>query len=521
MSKPLKNIVIVGGGSAGWLSAAIIAAEHQVGAEQGLSVTLVESPDIATIGVGEGTWPSMAETLRRIGVSEAQFIAECDASFKQGSKFVGWSVGGNEYYYHPFSLPIAYGEINLATYWQQFYSGEISFTNAVCPQGQICDQLLSPKQITTPEYAFNVNYGYHLNAGKFSEFLRRHCVEKLNVIHIQDDVVGIESENNGDIKTLLLKTGKKLDGDLFIDCTGFASLLIGKHYQIPTISKRDVLFNDTALATPVPYISENSAIASCTTGTAQNNGWIWDIGLSSRRGVGYVFSSAHIDEHEAHKSLTSYLSKSLPPETVEALPIRKIQFSPGYRETFWHKNCVAIGLSAGFIEPLEATALVLIELSAQMVAQEMPGNRNAMDIVAKRFNARFSHHWARIIDFLKLHYVLTQRTDTDYWRDHTSDETIPDSLKELLLLWESRSPWIYDSIYRNEMFPSASFQYVLYGMRPDWRHKLVPRRSSMEETEHAKKLFNENALITRKMLGGLPSNRDIIEKIKMHGVKKV
>lgn len=520
MNNSIKNIVVVGGGSAGWLSAAIIAAGHQSSAQQGLSVTLVESPDIATIGVGEGTWPSMAETLRKIGVSEAQFISECDASFKQGSKFVGWSVGGSEYYYHPFSLPIAYGEINLATYWQQLYSGNVSFANAVCAQGQICDEYLSPKQITTPEYAFNVNYGYHLNAGKFSEFLRRHCVEKLNVNHMVDDVVGIESEDTGDIKALVLKTGKKVEGDLFIDCTGFSSLLIGKHYQIPVIGKRDILFNDTALATPVPYANDHSPIASCTTGTAQANGWIWDIGLSSRRGVGYVFSSAHTDEHDARATLASYLGASLLPDAIEALPIRKIQFSPGYRENFWFKNCVAIGLSAGFIEPLEATALVLIELSAQMVAEEMPGNRQAMDIVAKRFNARFTHHWGRIIDFLKLHYVLTRRTDTPYWRDHTARETIPASLQEMLMLWEGRSPWIYDSIYRTEMFPSASFQYVLYGMRPDWVHHSFARRNIAEEMEQAKKLFQENALKTKKMLGGLPSNRAIIEKIKMHGFKQ-
>jgi tryptophan halogenase len=519
MAGLIKRIVVVGGGSAGWLAAAIIAAERSTNSNEGITLTLIESPGIAAVGVGEGTWPSMRETLRKIGVSEAEFIIECNASFKQGSKFVGWSAGSDEYFYHPFTLPAAYGDINLVPHWR-LYREKVSFADAVCPQGYVCDKGLAPKQIATPEFAYNLNYGYHLDAGKFSDFIRRHSVEKLGVLHVQDDVVGVESKDNGDISSLTLKSGKRISGDLFIDCTGFSSLLIGGHYQIRCIDKKNILFNDSALTVPVSYREQHSPISSCTTGTAQSNGWIWDIGLSNRRGIGHVYSSSHTTEDAAQKELKNYLSKDLTPEELDALPIRKIQFSPGHREIFWHKNCVAIGLSAGFVEPLEATALVLTELSAQMVAEELPATREVMTIVARRFNKRFSQLWDKSIDFLKMHYVLSSRTDTDYWNDHSVESSVPDSLREFLMLWENRPPWIYDSTHRGEMFPSASFQYVLYGMRPETTTRQPSLRNLTEDSERAKDLFQENVRKTQRFMAGLPTNRELIEKIKQTGFHK-
>src|SRR5690606_38643283 len=150
---------------------------------------------------------------------------------------------------------------------------------------------------------------------------------------------------------------------------------------------------------------------------------------------------------------------------AQSLSIRKIAFNPGHRQTFWHKNCVAIGLSAGVIEPLEATALVLIELSAKMIGEQFPVNRSAMDILAKRFNQTLTHHWQRIVDFLKLHYVMSQRRDSEYWCDNQLENTIPETLQELLELWKTQSPWVHDEVLRTEMFPSASYQYIYYGMK--------------------------------------------------------
>ena len=275
MNAPVKNLLILGGGSAGWLTAGVIAAEHG----GSLNITLVESPDVASIGVGEGTWPSMRETLRKIGVSEAAFMRECDASFKQGSKFVGWQTGkGSEFYYHPFSLPQGFFEVDSIPCWQANLGG-VSFASAVCPQEQICERQLAPKQPATPEYAAVLNYAYHLDAVKFGQFLRKHCVDKLGVRHLTDHVVAVNESDTGDIKSLGTRAHGDLEADLFIDCSGSAGVLIGKHFGQGSVSRRSTLFNDRALAVQVPYATQQAPIASATVSTALRAGWVWDIGL--------------------------------------------------------------------------------------------------------------------------------------------------------------------------------------------------------------------------------------------------
>lgn len=520
MSDYVKKIVVLGGGSAGWLAAGVIAAEHQVNNEMGIQVILIESPDVPIIGVGEGTWPSMRTTLKKIGVSETDFIRECDASFKQGSKFTDWVYPGDGSYYHPFTLPDSYNEINLAAHWLP-HRDKVKFADAVGAQSHISDRFLAPKQITTPEFAGIANYGYHLDAGKFSQFLKRHCVEKLGVTHIVDHVTSINSAPNGDIASLATQSSGDITGDLFIDCTGFASLLLGEHYQIPFKEQHHILFNDSALAVQVPYPDVEAPIASCTISTAQDCGWIWDIGLPTRRGIGHVFSSAHTSDEQVEQNMRRYLEPTLGKSAVDKLSMRKLQFKPGYREKLWHRNCVAVGISAGFIEPLEATALVLIELSAQMISEQLPANRAVMDIVAKRFNEKFAYRWTRIIEFLKLHYVISQRRDSQYWRDHCDPSTIPDSLREQLALWRHQAPWKYDFFHVDEMFPSASYQFVLYGMGFDTVPYPFPKRMMKSEIELASQLFNENRAKTQKLLANLPANRALLNKLRDFEFQKI
>lgn len=520
MTKRVKHIVIIGGGTAGWLTAGIIASEHKVGQESGISITLIESPDIRPLGVGEGTWPSMRNTLQRIGVSETDFIRYCDVSFKQGSKFCNWTTNTGEAYYHPFSLPEDYGETNLVNSWQPIRD-QVSFADAVCSQSRLCDLGKAPKQISTPEYAFNVNYGYHLDAGKFSEFLKDYCVTTLGVTHILDNITQVNSDESDDIDSVSLQKNPDCTGDLFVDCTGFSSLLIGKHFQIPFVCQKGVLFNDTALAAQVPYATENAPIESQTLSTAQTAGWIWDIGLASRRGVGHVYSSAHIAQEDAEMELRKYMKNSCEESNFESIALRKISFNPGYREKLWHRNCVAIGVSAGFIEPLEASALVLIELSATLLSEQLPANRTVMDVIAKRFNEKFSYRWEKIIDFLKLHYVLTKRTDSPYWRDHCDSATIPESLQDLVELWQHQPPWRYDTVQIDEMFPSASFQYVLYGMGFETFNGQEQRRNGSVERAKSSQFFRENAKKTQQLIEGLPLNRELLEKINKHGLKNI
>jgi flavin-dependent dehydrogenase len=514
MDKPIRNIVIVGGGTAGWLTCAVIAAEHCAKSQQGMRVTLVESPDVKTIGVGEGTWPTMRGTLRKVGISESAFFRECDAAFKQGAKFAKWVTGAkDDAYYHPLVLPQGYGEINLAPFWQQ-HAEKVSFADAVSFQSHICEKGLGPKQPSTPEYAHVANYAYHLDAGKFAGFLQRHCTEKLGATHILDHVVKVNSDEIGDISSVTTKQNGDIAGDLFIDCTGFSSLLLGKHYDIPFKSCKDVLFNDTALATHVPYQNEDSPIASHTISTAQSAGWVWDIGLPTRRGVGHVFSSAHISDDQAEIELRNYIRESAG-AVADELSVRKIAINPGHRTKFWQNNCVAVGLSAGFLEPLEASALVLVELSAQMISEQMPSTRGVMDIVSKRFNEKFSYRWERIIDFLKLHYVLTKRTDSDYWVDNCKPQTISDELSSLLTLWQYQSPWHQDFTHVDEVFPSASYQYVLYGMGFKTQAPSTQRLSLNERL--AEQHMQKNHQLTQKLLSGLPGHRALIERIKEHG----
>lgn len=517
MSRPISSVVIVGGGTAGWIVAGTVAAQLRADNATGTTVTLIESPNVSIIGVGEGTWPTMRTTLRRMGIRETDLVRHCDASFKQGGKFVGWATGEEgDFYYHPLVLPTGYDSENLVPHWLDEPGGK-SFSEAVCPQEYLCEQGLAPKLITTPEYSAVANYAYHLNAGTFSSFIMKHCVEKLGVRHVLDDVTGINAAEDGDIESLSTSANGKLEGDLFVDCTGFRSILLGEHFGVPFVPKSDVLFVDTALAVQVPYSSEDAPIESHTVATAQDAGWIWDIGLSSRRGVGHVYSSAHTSQDAAESALREYLRPTV--ANVDELEFRKIPIKAGHRERFWERNCVAIGLSAGFLEPLEASAILLVEIGARMIAEQLPVTRDTMDIVARRYNDTFLYRWDRIIDFLKLHYCISERSDTDFWVDNRDPSSIPDSLKELLALWRHQYPWHDDFDRAVEVFPSASYQYVLYGMgfRTEPSHRGLSERARKAAKQH----FMTTERQTRQMAEALPTTRELINKIKQYGLQRV
>lgn len=514
MADTIERIVVVGGGTAGWLTAAVLASS--CGAGSGIQVSVVESPDVPAVGVGEGTWPTMRDTLRRIGVGESEFVRACDASFKQGSRFVGWRSGrDDDAYMHPFVLPQGYLEAPLVEAW--LAAGDRRFAELVSFQPHLCAAGRAPKQFATPEYAAVANYAYHLDAGKFGLFLRNHAVERLGVRHLADHVEAVHAGADGDIASLQLRSHGALEGDLFVDCTGARALLLGQHYGIGQVSVRNVLFNDRALAVQVPYPAADTPIACHTVSTAQRHGWIWDIGLSARRGVGHVYSSAHTSDDEAAATLRAYVAAS-GGVAAECEPPRSIAFEPGYRRTSWHRNCVAIGLSAGFVEPLEASSLALVELGAAALADQLPATRAAMDIVARRFNDAFAYRWQRVVDFLKLHYVLSQRDDSDYWRDHRADASVPESLRELLQLWRHQPPSRYDLVRVDEVFPSASYQYILYGM--EFRPQLRAGRDD-GGLARAAGYFREAADLARRMTPALPTHRALIEHVVARGLPKI
>jgi len=508
----INDIVIIGGGTAGWLSAGLIAAKRSNYVQSAnLTVTLIESPTIKTIGVGEGTWPSMRSTLQQIGIDETEFITTCNVSLKQGSKFVGWRDGTlSDSYYHPFVTPTGYYQHDLYANWKTI-APNVSFADFVSAQSVVCDAQKSPKQFATPDYASVLNYGYHLDAGKFAELLKYHCINKLKVRFICDDVTHIQNNDNGDITSVQTNSSGHLKGDFFIDCSGMHGLLIDKHFKTSIKKCDDVLFNNTAIATHLHCAKGAQDIASATVATAQEAGWTWDIALQNRRGIGYTFSNKHSNDDAAAAVLRRYITLQADAKTARDCEFKKISFTPGYREKFWVNNCLAIGMSAGFFEPLEASALAMVELSLTMLTDEFPSDRQHMDILQKRFNKRFEYRWQRVVDFLKLHYVFNQRNEA-YWHDAKALETVPDSLQDLIQLWHYQPPNRHDLNQNEEVFPSASYQYVLYGLGFEpIQHKVLDQ----QQLTNAQALWQQNIERQQRYLQGLPTNRALVEHLRI------
>ena len=434
----------------------------------------------------------------------------CDASFKQGSRFDGWVTGEpDDSYLHPFAALPNGPSHDIYRAWKEL-TPHRSFASAMCSQTDVCAQGLAPKQKNASGYAAALNYAYHLDAAKLAKLLTAHATDKLGVRHIRDHVTGVVGNKSEDIGAVSTRNHGEITGDLFIDCTGHRSILLGQHYGIGFVDKSDILFNDRALTIQLPYADESAPIASQTISTAHDNGWIWDIGLPTRRGIGCVYSSRHCSDAEARTVLEAYVRKTDPSIDLDDLGVRKLSFPSGYREKFWHKNCVAIGLSAGFLEPLEASALVLVELSAELLVENFPVDGSIMEILAKRFNTLFTYRWERIVDFLKLHYVLSERNQT-YWQDHCKEESIPQRLQELLRLWKYQPPSPDDFSQLDEVFPAASYLYVLYGMGYDTR--ITGTHKALNKDEIAKQMQIAEQM-TKKFTAILPSNRSLLNSLK-------
>lgn len=502
MNSAIERIVIVGGGTAGWLAASRLASSRRAKTGR-LSVTLIEAPDIPTIGVGEGTWPTMRATLAAIGIGEAEFLAACDGSFKQGSRFDGWVTGAaGDRYLHPFTAPPAAPTTELLAAWRAG-APDLPFAAAMTAQAHVCDLDLAPRQRAMPDYQGAANYAYHLDAGKFAALLASHAVQKLGVRHISDHVVAVARDAGGGIASVATRNNGDIAGDLFIDCSGHASLLIGNHLGVEWIDRSDTLFNDRALAAQVPVVP-GSPIASQTVSTAHAAGWIWDIGLPGRRGIGCVYASRFMDDDAAEATLRAYIARVLP--DAPEVPARRLSFPTGHRARFWEGNCIAIGLSAGFIEPLEASAIVMIELSLNALLDNFPASRSAMPIHADRFNELFRYRWDRIVEFLKLHYALSRREEP-YWIAQRDPSHVPPRLAEMLQLWRDQPPSAWDFPRVDEIFSAESHQYILYGMGH-------PVPTDLPSGERAAALLAENRQRARSLAAALPANRDYLDALR-------
>lgn len=504
----VKKIVIVGGGTAGWLTAGVIASDLLTKEKDKIQITLIESEALPPVGVGEGTWPSMRSTLRRIGISESELLSYCQVSLKQGSRFLGWYDGSSiDNYLHPFEPPPNEDDIDWHSLWK-YGRNNFPYASAVSVANEVCSRNLAPKQKNTPEYAGVTNYAYHLDATSFAELLKKHCLNRLDVSHIVGEVTDIHFKDNGYLESLELKDREhQIQGDMFIDCSGLNASLISKCDSSSIVDVSDTMINDRALVVQVPYHSEDCELRSQTDSTAVEAGWIWDIALQSRRGVGYVYSSSHGNEMEAHQSLSRYLNSQRTGNIECMEDARLIKFRSQFRTKPWVRNLLAIGLSQGFVEPLEASSIVMIELAASYIRKILPFSKAGLDLVATQFNQRFEYRWRRIIEFLKLHYVLSKRKEP-YWRDHRENSTIPSNLAFLLEKWRYSSPVREDFTDALEIFTAASYAYVLYGM--GYETMIQPYRTSRNNPEQFERITRQLNLKREKLVSSLPTNRDLL-----------
>jgi tryptophan halogenase len=509
----VKDVVIVGGGTAGWLTAAYLGKRLAAGSAGGIRITLIESADIGILGVGEGTFPSIIRTLERIGLSEAKFLKESNATFKQGIRFDNWQYGpghkGRNHYFHPFASFQERTGLDLIPYWLLNCAGDgVALDDAVTIQKKVADAHRGPKRITDKEYEAPLTYAYHFDAVRFAKVLREAGIE-LGVHHIIDTVDAVNLDESGAIQSLTTREHGSLKGDFFIDCTGFRAQLIGQALKVPYKSCRSTLFCDRAVAMQVPYDRPDAPIASYTISTAHEAGWTWDIGLDERRGTGYVYSSAHTDDSRAEQVLRDYVGPA-----AEGKSVRSFKYEAGYRETPWSKNCVAIGLSSGFFEPLEATGIVLVEVAAILLANLFPWAGD-LQTGARQFNNVMRERYEGCVDFLKLHYCLSERVDTDFWRDNADAGTVPDSLKDLLDRWRFRPPDAIDFNMNTATFHHSSWQFVAYGM--GFKTDLSAKAGAYRFYDEARKEF---ATIRRQAdiaVTALPSHRDLVTQIYRHG----
>jgi tryptophan halogenase len=511
-----KTVTIVGGGTAGWITACYMARMLSSHLPTGVQITLIESEDIGIIGVGEGTFPSIRKTLKRIGLSEADMVREASATFKQGIRFNNWrrtpgpGAGEDDHYFHPFQVADQHAGLDLLPYWLLGVAGDAPWADVCTVQKRVVEDRRGPKLVTHDDYAGPLNYAYHFDAVEFARLLRKHAIS-LGVRHVVDDIDQVVLGADGAIDHLRARKSGEVRADLYVDCSGFRAELIGKTLGAPFRSFRDQLFQDRAVAIQIPYGEAGGPIPSYTISTAQSNGWTWDIGLHNRRGTGYVYSSAHITDEEAERTLRAYIGPA-----ADGLPARALKFEAGFRETQWRKNCVAIGLSAGFIEPLEATGIGFAEIAAVILCGLFPWS-GEYELAAKQFNAQMACRYTHVIDFIKLHYCISERRDTAFWHDHTSAATISDALNGRLEVWRHRPPSFLDVDLKHDIFTEHNWQYVLYGM--GFQTDLGARAGALRFFDDARRTFADIGRQSDYALTVMPKHRDLIEQVRRHGFK--
>jgi tryptophan 7-halogenase len=447
MLKKLE-IVIVGGGTAGWMCAAALAS--LVG-EKICKISLVESDEINSVGVGEATLPHMKEFNDRIGIDEADMMSQTQATFKLGIQFVDWGrLGGS--YIHPFGThgePI--GGVEFHQQWarvrhldgvKNIDSYSFAIQSALHNKFQFPEK--DPQKINS-----TFSYAYHFDAGLYAAYLRRFAEQK-HVNRVEGKIVSVINDpDNGNIKSLMLASGEKIDGDYFLDCSGFKSLLLSENLHATFDDWSKWLVCDKAFAVASETTSD---LPPYTQSKAKSAGWQWKIPLQQRTGNGYVFSSDFISDDEAVHSLLNDIEGKTISEP------KLLTFTAGRYQKSWVKNCIGIGLASGFLEPLESTSIYLIQAAILNFVKLLPNQHPEAPLVSE-YNRLMDLEYERIRDFLILHYHLNQRDDSDLWR-YCRAMDIPESLKEKITLFKHRA---YVDSYKYGLFALPSWVSVLTG----------------------------------------------------------
>jgi tryptophan halogenase len=452
MRSRLDHVVIAGGGTAGWMAAAALG---KALANSGTRVTLVESDEIGTIGVGEATIPAIHYFNATLGIDQAEFLRACNGTFKLGIEFVDWGEIGRRYI-HPFS---GFGRDLGNVFFHQLF---LRYAGLMADRGQVVsieDYNLACTAARRGRFTHPVggqrtevpplNYAFHFDASLYARFLRGFS-EKHGVRRIEGKIAEVrQNGESGHISALQLTDGRVVEGDFFLDCTGQRALLIGRTLGSGYEGWGQWLPCDRAIAAPSPSVEP---AIPYTRSIADSAGWRWRIPLQQRVGNGYVYSSAFLDDDAAERRLLETLD-----DNALAAP-RRIPFSTGRRKSFWIGNCVAIGLASGFLEPLESTSIHLIQTAVLKLLALFPDKgMEAADIAA--FNRHTIAEYERIRDFLILHYKLTSRDDTPFWR-HCRDMEVPDGVRQAMDLFASRGRFL---VTADHLFPGPSWLSVMLG----------------------------------------------------------
>lgn len=443
----IKKIMIVGGGTSGWMTAAALA---KFLIPHGIEIELIESSAIGSVGVGEATIPHIRVFNDMLGIDENEFIRETGATYKLAIRFDGWGEKSSSYF-HPFGVsgfPI--NGIDFHHYWLRLkQEAEVSEYGAYSFAAVAANLKRFGYPDSNPSSpAHDFSYAFHIDASKYASFLKSRALAA-GVTHVDGKVTEVTLDKEGAISAVQLDSGEYFEADFFIDCSGFRSLLLGESLGVEFESWAKWLPCDSAYAVPSEALSSPP---SYTLSSAQSSGWQWRIPLQHRTGNGLVFSSAHQSNESALNTLLSNVS-----EPITADP-KLLRFEAGKRKQSWEKNCVAIGLSAGFLEPLESTSLYLVQVAVQKFLELFSGEAVSATEM-KAFNYLLDTEYERVRDFLVLHYYANRRTDSEFWAD-CREMRIPDSLKEKLEIFKSGAGVVE---YRHGLFMPASWLAVYLG----------------------------------------------------------